>query len=365
MIQKTPLYDTHVAAGAKIVDFAGWQMPINYGSQIEEHHVVRRDAGMFDVSHMLAIDLVGCESQAFLRRLLANDVAKLTVPGKALYSCMLQEDGGVIDDLIVYFFTESKYRIVVNAGTAEKDLAWMRLVAANFAVSLTPRRDLAMIAVQGPQARERFWTAFPAARAASVTLGVFQAVEWEVDGVTWLIARTGYTGEDGFEIAVPAEQAAGVWQQLVEAGVKPAGLGARDTLRLEAGMNLYGQDMDETRNPLESGLTWTVDFKDAARDFIGKSALAGRQAQGSLRTFLGLVLLDKGVLRAHQRVVTPKGDGETTSGSFSPTLNQSIALARLPAGIAVGDEVQVEIRDKLLKAKVVKPVFARNGQSQL
>jgi aminomethyltransferase len=361
MIQKTPLYETHVAAGAKIVDFAGWQMPINYGSQIEEHHVVRTDAGMFDVSHMLAIDLTGCESKAFLRRLLANDVAKLTVPGKALYSCMLQEDGGVIDDLIVYFFTDTKYRIVVNAGTAEKDLAWMRLIAANFAVSLTPRRDLAMIAVQGPQARERFWAAFPVARSHSVTLGVFQAAEW--DG--WLIARTGYTGEDGFEIAVPADEAASVWQKLVEAGVKPAGLGARDTLRLEAGMNLYGQDMDETQNPLESGLTWTVDFKDADRDFIGKSALAGRQAAGSLRVFLGLLLLDKGILRAHQKVITAQGNGETTSGSFSPTLNQSIALARLPAGVQIGDEVQVEIRDKLLKAKVVKPVFARNGKSQL
>ena len=365
MIQKTPLYDTHVAAGAKIVDFAGWQMPINYGSQIEEHHAVRRDAGMFDVSHMLAIDLVGWEAQAFLRRLLANDVAKLTLPGKALYSCMLQDDGGVIDDLIVYFFTTGKYRIVVNAGTAEKDLAWMRLVAANFAVGLTPRRDLAMIAVQGPQAREQFWTAFPAARAASVALGVFQAAEWTFDGVSWLIARTGYTGEDGFEIAVPAAQAADVWEKLVAAGVKPAGLGARDTLRLEAGMNLYGQDMDETQNPLESGLAWSVDFKDAHRDFLGKSALVTRRDQGALRQFLGLVLLDKGVLRARQKVVTPHGDGETTSGSFSPTLNQSIALARLPAGVKAGDEVQVAIRDKLLKAKVVKPAFARNGKSLL
>jgi aminomethyltransferase len=362
MIRKTPLFDTHVAAGAKIVDFAGWQMPINYGSQIEEHHAVRRDAGMFDVSHMLAIDLVGCESQDFLRRLLANDVAKLTTSGKALYSCMLKDDGGVIDDLIVYFFTDAKYRIVVNAGTAEKDLAWMRLVAANFAVSLTPRRDLAMIAVQGPNARERFWTAFPAARAATVMLGVFQAAEWEVDGVSWLIARTGYTGEDGFEIAVPAAQAAGVWQKLAEAGVKPCGLGARDTLRLEAGMNLYGQDMDETQNPLESGLTWTVDFKDANRDFIGKKALAELRERSAPRTFLGLALLDKGVLRAHQKVVTAQGTGETTSGSFSPTLNRSIALARLPAGVQPGDEVQVEIREKLLKAQVVKPPFARNGQ---
>jgi len=361
MIQKTPLYDTHVASGAKMVDFAGWQMPIHYGSQIGEHHAVRTDAGMFDVSHMLAIDLSGAQVTPFLRRLLANDVAKLTTPGKALYSCMLQDDGGVIDDLIVYFFTPEQYRIVVNAGTAEKDLAWMRLVAANFAVKLTPRRDLAMIAIQGPNARERFWTAFPVARAATVLLGAFQAADWALDGVNWLIARTGYTGEDGFEIAIPAAQAAGVWERLAEAGIKPCGLGARDTLRLEAGMNLYGQDMDETQNPLESGLAWTLDFKDEHREFIGKSTLVGRRTQGNLRQFLGLVLLDKGMLRAHQKVVTAHGEGETTSGSFSPTLNQSIALARLPSGVQIGDEVQVEIRDKLLKAKVVKPVFARNG----
>lgn len=358
MSQRTPLYDAHVTAGAKIVDFAGWEMPINYGSQIEEHHLVRRAAGMFDVSHMLAIDLVGCDSQAFLRRLVANDVAKLTLPGKALYSCLLKDDGGVIDDLIIYFFTPTKYRIVVNAGTATKDLAWMQTQAANCNVSLTPRRDLAMIAVQGPQARERFWAAFPESRAVSEPLGVFQAAEWQ----DWLIARTGYTGEDGFEISVPATQAMSVWQKLLAAGIKPIGLGARDTLRLEAGMNLYGQDMDETQNPLESGLTWTLDFKDAGRDFIGKSALAGRQSEGNLRQLLGLVLLDKGVLRAHQKVVTTQGDGETTSGSFAPTLNQSIAFARLPAGVKPGDEVQVAIRDKLLKAKVVKPPFARNGK---
>ena len=361
MTQRTPLYEAHVAAGAKIVDFAGWEMPINYGSQIEEHHLVRRVAGMFDVSHMLAIDLVGCDAQAFLRRLLANDVAKLTTPGKALYSCMLKADGGVIDDLIVYFFTPTKYRIVVNAGTAPKDLAWMQTQAGTANLSLTPRRDLAMIAVQGPQARERFWQAFPASRAVSEPLGVFQAAEWN----DWLIARTGYTGEDGFEISVPADQSMAIWQKLLDAGVKPIGLGARDTLRLEAGMNLYGQDMDETQNPLEAGLTWTVDFKDANRDFTGKSALVTRRNTGHLRELLGLVLLDKGVLRSHQKVVTTQGIGETTSGSFSPTLNQSIAFARLPAGAKPGDEVQVEIRDKLLRAKVVKPPFARNGKPLL
>jgi len=356
---RTPLYDSHLAAGARMVDFSGWEMPINYGSQIKEHHAVRRDAGMFDVSHMCALDLVGADATRWLRRLLANDVAKLTTPGKALYSCMLNEAGGVIDDLIVYFFTTEHFRIVVNAGTATKDIAWMRQQLAGFNAELTQRRDgdgaLAMIAVQGPNARERFWTAFPTARAATVMLGIFQAADW--DG--WLVARTGYTGEDGFEITLPAADAAQVWQKLLEAGIKPCGLGARDTLRLEAGMNLYGQDMDEGISPYEAGLKWTVDLKDAARDFIGKSALATRRLDAQ---FVGLLLLDRGVLRAHQKVITPQGNGEITSGSFSPTLNQSIALARLPVGVAIGSEVEVEIRDKRLKARVVKPSFVRNGK---
>ena len=356
MTQRTPLYDTHVAAGAKIVDFAGWDMPIHYGSQIEEHHAVRRDAGMFDVSHMLAIDLAGPDALPWLRRLLANDCAKLTVPGKALYSCMLREDGGVIDDLIVYFFTPERYRVVVNAGTADKDVAWMKAQLAGFNATLTIRRDLAMIAVQGPTARERFWKAFPAARASSESLAPFQAAVWN----DWLIARTGYTGEDGFEIAIPAASAPAIWQALQSAGVAPAGLGARDTLRLEAGMNLYGQDMDETVHPLESGLAWTVDLKDADRDFIGRRALV---AAPPARQLVGLMLVDKGVLRSHQQVITKQGSGETTSGTFSPTIQGSIALARVPLGASVGDEVLVHIRDKQLRAKVVKPPFARNGKS--
>ncbi len=378
---RTPLYDSHLAAGAKIVDFSGWEMPIHYGSQIEEHHAVRRDAGMFDVSHMCALDLAGPDACGYLRHLLANDVAKLTMPGKALYSCLLDESGGVIDDLIVYFFTPERYRIVVNAGTAAKDITWMRAQLKGFNAELVVRRtgnddavaiiatqgpdaqerrhtdndSVAMIAVQGPHARERFWTAFPASRAATEPLGVFQAAEWK----DWLIARTGYTGEDGFEITLPADAAAQVWQKLLDAGVKPCGLGARDTLRLEAGMNLYGQDMDEDISPYEAGLKWTVDLKDAARDFIGKSALATRRLDVQ---FAGLLLLDRGVLRAHQKVITPLGTGEITSGTFSPTLNQSIALARLPVGVALGSEVEVEIRDKRLKARVVKPSFVRNGK---
>ncbi len=363
LAQRTPLYESHIAAHGKIVDFAGWEMPIHYGSQIDEHHAVRKDAGMFDVSHMCALDLAGPDATRWLRHLLANDVAKLTTPGKALYSCMLNDSAGVIDDLIVYYFTPERFRIVVNAGTAEKDIAWMRgqLAGAsgNYDAALLVRRDLAMIAVQGPQTRERFWTAFPATRSQTEHLAVFQGVERN-DVANWLIARTGYTGEDGFEITLPADEAASVWQALVDAGVKPCGLGARDTLRLEAGMNLYGQDMDETVSPYDCGLRWTVDIKDASRDFIGKSALATRRAD---RQVSGLVLLDRGVLRAHQKVITPLGDGETTSGTFSPSLNQSIALARLPIGVANGSEVEVEIRDKRLKARVVKPSFVRHGKA--
>ena len=354
----TPLHATHVAAGARMVDFAGWDMPVNYGSQIEEHHAVRRDAGMFDVSHMLSLDLEGADATRWLRALLANDVAKLKTPGKALYSCMLNEDGGVIDDLIVYRLSDSQYRIVVNAGTADKDVAWMRkhiaLTGAN--VSLSARRDLAMIAIQGPNARPRTWQALPELRAGSEALTVFSGAQ--IGDI--FVGRTGYTGEDGFEIALPAERAAAVWAALQAAGVAPCGLGARDTLRLEAGMNLYGQDMDESVSPLDAGLAWTVDLKDEHRLFVGRAALAVKPAS---RRVLGLILEDKGVLRAHMRVFTSAGEGETTSGSFSPTLEKSIAFARLPLEVEPGTSVEVDIRGKRLKARTVKLPFARNGQA--
>jgi aminomethyltransferase len=358
MAKLTPLHATHVAAGARMVDFAGWDMPVNYGSQIAEHHAVRRDAGMFDVSHMLALDLSGADAQGFLRGLLANDVARLSTPGKALYSCLLNSQGGVIDDLIVYFFSPTRYRIVVNAGTADKDVAWMRkrIAATGANVSLDARRDLAMIAVQGPNARTKTWAALPGSEAASAELKPFQAAEFG----DLLIARTGYTGEDGFEITLPAERAAQLWQALAATGVAPCGLGARDTLRLEAGMNLYGQDMDETVSPLDAGLAWTVDFRDESRDFVGKAALLAKPAT---RQQLGLVLLDKGVLRAHMAVFTAHGEGETTSGSFSPTLEQSIAFARLPLGVTPDDRVDVDVRGKRLAAQVVKLPFVRHGQA--
>ncbi|BBP01479.1 glycine cleavage system aminomethyltransferase GcvT [Sulfuriferula nivalis] len=355
MLKQTPLNAAHRDMGAKMVDFGGWDMPVNYGSQIEEHHQVRNDVGMFDVCHMLVVDVKGGDVRGFLRGLVANNVDKLTVSGKALYSCMLNPEGGVIDDLIIYFMTEDWFRIVVNAGTAKKDVAWMQQQAAGRALTITPRRDLAMIAVQGPNARAKVWEAIPGSQSVTEAMKPFNAVEFQ----QYYIARTGYTGEDGFEVMLPVAEADAMWCKLAGLGVKPIGLGARDTLRLEAGMNLYGQDMDETTNPLESGLAWTIDLK-SERDFIGKSALQSRDINMQL---VGLLLLDKGVLRAHQVVNTKHGAGEITSGTFSPTLQQSIALARIPLGIAPGAEVTVTVRDKQLKAKVVSYPFARNGHS--
>lgn len=362
----TPLNAVHRAAGAKMVDFGGWDMPVNYGSQIEEHHAVRSDCGMFDVSHMCIVDLKGDNVRAFLRGLVANNVDKLQNPGKALYSCMLTPEGVVVDDLIIYYFSENWFRLVVNAGTAEKDVAWMNAhnAATNAGVAITQRRDgagaYAMIAVQGPNARAKTWEVLPETKAASAEIKPFNAVI--VPDTAFgevMLARTGYTGEDGFEIAVAADQVSALWNALAAAGVKPAGLGARDTLRLEAGMNLYGQDMDETVNPLNAGLAWTVDLA-SERDFVGKAAL---QQQGQSAQFLGLILREKGgILRSHQKVITVQGEGEITSGTFSPTMQQAIALARLPMGVQVGDNVHVVIRDKQLAATVVKLPFVRHGK---
>lgn len=361
MSQKTVLFDKHLQYGGKIVDFAGWQMPINYGSQIDEHHQVRQDAGMFDVSHMVVVDLLGSRVKPFLQYLLANDVAKLKQSGKALYSCMLTEDGGVIDDLIVYYMSDDWFRMVVNAATRDKDLAWISKQAQAFEVEVKERPELAMIAVQGPRAREKALQALPLdASQAAAELARFVGVA----SGDWFVARTGYTGEDGFEIMVPESEAPAFWDALVEAGVKPCGLGARDTLRLEAGMNLYGTDMDESTSPLISGLGWTVAWEPAARDFIGRKALEAEKQQGVEQKLVGLVLEDKGVLRGHQKVVVEGlGEGEITSGSFSPSLKQSIALARVPK--QTGDSCQVDIRGKLLRARVVKPVFFREGKSCL
>jgi aminomethyltransferase len=355
---RTPLFETHVAGGARMVDFGGWDMPVNYGSQIEEHHCVRREAGMFDVSHMCVVDLRGPRVRDFLRRLLANDVAKLTESGKALYSCMLREHGGIIDDLIVYYLDDGWYRMVVNAGTRDKDIEWMRAQAGAFEVSVEPRFDLAMVAVQGPNARQKAATLLEAGLATrAMDLGPF----FGAPAGDWFVARTGYTGEDGWEIILPAGEAAGFWERLRHAGVRPCGLGARDTLRLEAGMNLYGSDMDETVSPLECGLAWTIGWEPQDRDFIGRAALTEQKARGVPRKQVGLLLGDRAVLRSHQKVIVPAvGEGEVTSGTFSPTLERSIGLARVPSQTT--DRCEVEIRGRLLAATVVRPPFVRHGR---
>tara|TARA_R110002126_G_scaffold43475_3_gene124515 strand:- start:1989 stop:3068 length:1080 start_codon:yes stop_codon:yes gene_type:complete len=356
MAQKTALHASHLAAGAKMVDFFGWEMPINYGSQIEEHHGVRRDAGMFDVSHMTIVDLTGSRTREFLRYLLANDVAKLTVPGKALYTGMLNEQGGVIDDLIVYFIEDAFFRLVVNSATREKDLAHINAKAKAFDVTVTERPEFAMIAVQGPNAKAKVATLLTAEQQAAVAdmKPFFGKQAGEL-----FIATTGYTGEDGYEIAMPDEQAAEFWQKLLDAGVAPAGLGARDTLRLEAGMNLYGQDMDETVSPLAANMGWTIAWAPEDRDFIGRAALTAQKAAGTDK-LVGLVMEQKGVLRHGQRVVVAGGEGVITSGTFSPTLGYSIAMARVPANTA--DTAEVDIRGKLVSVKVVKPAFVRMGK---
>ena len=361
MTQKTILNDTHRALGAKMVDFGGWDMPISYGSQIEEHKLVRSDAGMFDVSHMTVVDLHGARTRDFLRHLLANSVDKLTKPGKALYSCMLNERGGVIDDLIVYFLREDFFRLVVNASTRDKDLAWIRKQAVAFDVTVSERPEFAMIAVQGPQARIKALTLLePDSRVVVEKLGKFVAADARgSEGEELFVARTGYTGEDGFEIILPESQAVAFWDRLLAAGVKVAGLGARDTLRLEAGMNLYGQDMDEDVSPYEAGLAWTVAL-DEGRDFVGRAVLEQQKANGAPRQLVGLVLDDKGVLRHGQPVVTAAGAGEILSGTFSPSLGKSIAFARVPAG-DIG-AVSVDIRGKLVPVRVVKYPFVRDGK---
>jgi len=365
MSNKTVLFDKHVEYKGKIVDFAGWQMPVNYGSQMDEHHQVRNDAGMFDVSHMVILDLHKASEagdiKGLLQRLLANDVAKLTESGKALYSCMLNPEGGVIDDLIVYYMSDDWYRIVVNAGTAEKDLAWFNRHAGAFDVSVKARDDLAMIAVQGPHAREKAFEVLPVDVVETATpLKRF----FGADCGEWFVGRTGYTGEDGFEIMLPDSEAPALWDKLAGVGVQPCGLGARDTLRLEAGMNLYGSDMTEETSPLISGLGWTIAWQPEDRDFIGRSVLEKEKAEGVKQKIVGLILEERGVLRGHQKVLVEHDgrqlEGEITSGSFSPSLQKSIALARVP--VEIGESCGVDIRGKILKATVVKPVFVRDGQ---
>ncbi|WP_024619738.1 glycine cleavage system aminomethyltransferase GcvT [Pseudomonas kilonensis] len=358
MGQRTPLYDLHLALGAKMVDFGGWDMPLHYGSQVEEHHQVRRDCGVFDVSHMTVIDVAGPQAKVWLQRLLANDVDRLQDTGSALYSAMLNERGGIVDDMIIYR-VEDGYRLVFNASTRDQDLAWMQAQLGGYDVQLHERPELAMLAIQGPQARQKIAELVTQPRGQIIQQ--LKPFEGRADG-EWFIARTGYTGEDGLEIVLPAQEAPSFFNDLVGAGISPIGLGARDTLRLEAGMNLYGQDINQDVSPLASNMAWSIAWEPASRPFIGRSALEAELASGVQHKLVGLVLEERGVLRAHQVVrIADVGEGEITSGSFSPTLSKSIALARVP--MATADRAEVEIRGKWYPVRVVKPTFVRHGKT--
>ncbi len=359
-LKKTVLHSLHREMGAKMIAFGDWDMPVNYGSQIEEHKKVRSHVGMFDVCHMTVIDLKGLKIRSFLSYLLANNVEKLKEVGQALYTCMLRPEGGIIDDLIVYFMEDNFFRLVVNAGTTDKDIKWLKEIAPKFDVEVIPRFDLGMIAVQGPSSRSLASSLFPkdlAERANQLT--PFRSVVTE----DWFVARTGYTGEDGFEIVLPQEKIVDLWRALAAAGVQPCGLGARDTLRLEAGMHLYGTDMDESTSPLESGLEWTV-ASDGERNFVGKSALEAQKESGKIRNFIAIILEDRGILRSHQKIFSGGVEiGETTSGGFSPTLQRSIGLARVSC--LYEEPLFVEIRNKKFPVRKVKAPFVRNGEIKI
>ena len=358
MIARTPLYACHQAMGARMVDFHGWEMPLHYGSQLDEHHLVRQSAGMFDVSHMTVVDVLGAGGRQFLRKLLTNDVDSLKHTGRALYTCMCNEHGGIIDDLIVYQRASDNYRLVLNSATRSRDLAWIREKISGFSAGLQECTELAMLAVQGPDSINKTLSVLNPSQADAVsTLTYFECVD--VDN--WFFARTGYTGEDGLEIILPQDDIATLWTALSNAGVKPCGLAARDTLRLEAGMLLYGQDMDESTSPLESNLSWTVKWQPEDRDFIGMGALLSQKQRGLKRKLVGLSLNGKGIMRTGQRVVVEgKPDGIITSGTYSPTLAKSIAFARVP--LETGGEVMVDIRGTLFSARVSTPRFVKHGE---
>ncbi len=335
-----------------MTDFGGWSMPLHYGSQIREHQAVRERAGMFDVSHMMVIDIAGPQALDLLHRTFAGDAAK-AVPGGAVYGALLNEDAGILDDLIVYG-RAAGYRAIVNAATGARVLGWLRSHAERLACTLRERRDLAMVAVQGPGAISLFSEVM--GDLGTAELAPFGTLE---DGPT-MVARTGYTGEDGVEVLLPSGDAAALWRRLQGVGVAPAGLAARDTLRLEAGLNLYGQDMDETTTPLEANLAWTVAWEPSERQFIGRAALAKQRAAGAEQALKGVVLEGKGVMRRGQRIATDSGEGIVTSGIYSPTLGYSIALARLPRRAA--DRCTVDIRGREAPARIVRPPFVRRGR---
>lgn len=355
-MQRTPLYEQHVALGAKMVEFYGWQMPLHYGSQIKEHEAVRQHAGVFDVSHMTVVDILGTGGRQFLLNLLANNIDSLK-PGKAMYSCMLNQHGNILDDLIVYCRTPDNYRLILNAATRENDLKWLQEKAQGFSVGLQERSELGMFAVQGPKASEILLEVLNDAQMDAVsTLTDFECV----DVGDCFFAATGYTGEKGFEVVMPHDMLPTVWQQLIDKGVTPCGLGSRDSLRLEAGMMLYGQDMDDSTTPYDVSLGWTVKLEPSDRDFVGRGALETQKSHGLKTKMVGLILEEKGMMRPGQTLSCGEESGIITSATFSPVLKKSIAFAKVPKSIK--ETCTVDIRGKAYPVRVTKPRFVSRGE---
>ena len=349
-LRRTPLFERHERAGARLVPFAGWEMPVQYEGIRQEHVAVRTGAGVFDVSHMGEIETSGPQAEAFLQRVLSNDVSKIAERG-AQYSVLCREDGGVLDDLFTYRLGEDRFLTVTNASNHEKDLAWFRDHAGDLDAEVADAHERwAMLAVQGPEARAAVeWI------AAGELPARMRTAELSVAGADCLVCGTGYTGEDGVEILVPPEAAGGVWDALMEQGVTPVGLGARDTLRLEVCFHLYGNDLSEDRNPIEAGLTWCCKLDTG---FIGAEALRGLEPA---ETLVPLAFTGPGIPRQDNPVHTEHGDGVVTSGSLSPCLEVGIGMAYVPvAAAAPGTELEVDVRGKARAAEVrEKPLYRK------
>ncbi len=355
-LKRTPLYESHREAGGKMVDFAGWEMPVQYAGVIEEHRAVRTAAGLFDVSHMGEVRVRGAGAEAFLQRLTPNDVSKLA-PGRAHYSGLLTERGTYVDDLLIYRLAADDFLVVVNASNAERDFEWISSRVEGDVEVVNQSDQYALLALQGPKA---------VGILASLTETDLSAIKYygfaqgKVDGVPALLSRTGYTGEDGFELYLSPEDAPAIWRRLLAAGVVPAGLGARDTLRLEAAMALYGHEIDETTTPFEAGLGWVVKLEKG--DFLGRDALAAQKAQGIPRKLVGFEVQGRGIARQGHGVVSNGGNvgaiGAVTSGTWSPTFEKALGMAYVPPDLAApGTALAIDVRGKALPAAVVELPF--------
>ena len=352
-MNKTPLNKSHIELGAKMVNFSNWEMPISYSSLIEEHNAVRNTVGIFDVSHMSVFDFDGDNQVAFFEKIFANDIKKIYKDNKAIYGALLNEEGGILDDLIIYH-ANNKFRLVSNCSTREQNRQWFEKHAVEFGVKVMERSDMGILAIQGPDALNKILEI----KEIDAQVNTLQSFGCMFEGDK-LYARTGYTGEDGLELIVPTKDINHLWDQALELGCTPIGLGARDTLRLEAGLNLYGNDMTINNHPYESNMGWTIDMSDENREFIGKDALLSID-QSKSQKIVGIILQDKGILRSGYEITHEQGKGVVLSGSYSPTLQSSIGLARVDQGYKENGKVM--IRNKLLNIDFVSPRFLGQGK---